>query len=167
MTKKLSALFEEYYSSTDQLNMLLKNYEKQQKKADKKQPEKQALLISILGKYTYNKYVNNGIFAPIPLSALHLTVNDFLKIYNSKTKKYDIELTKLLIEEINKLYPRNDFNVIEISQNTYNIQTNIIFRSLDDIITFFLNIIKAVKKIYKSDDINWTMLTKKFRNYLK
>ena len=61
------------------------------------------------------KYVNNGIFAPIPLSALHLTVNDFLKIYNSKTKKYDIELTKLLIEEINKLYPRNDFNVIEIS----------------------------------------------------
>ena len=167
MTKKLSALFEEYYSNTDQLNMLLKNYEKQQKKADKKQPEKQALLISILGKYTYNKYVNNGIFAPIPLSALHLTVNDFLKIYNSKTKKYDIELTKLLIEEINKLYPRNDFNIIEISQNTYNIQTNIIFRSLDDIIQFFLNIIKAVKKIYKSDDINWTMITKKFRNYLK
>jgi hypothetical protein len=160
-------LFEDYFNSTEQLNMQLKNYEKQQRKDDKAYPEKQALLISILGRNTYNKYANTGTFAPIPLSALHLTVNDFLKIYNSKTKKYDMELTLQLIGEIKKLYNRNDFNVVEISENTKVIQTNIVFKTLNDIIQFFLNIKTAVKKIYKSDDINWTALTKKFRNYLK
>lgn len=163
---KFKRLFEDYINNTEQMNMQLKNYEKQQKKDDKAYPQKKELLISILGRNTYNKYTN-GIFAPIPLSALHLTVNDFLKIYNSKTKKYDIELTLLLIQEIKKLYSRNDFNVVEIGQNQQIIQTNIVFKSLNDIIQFFLNIKTAVKKIYKSEDINWEALTKKFRNYLK
>lgn len=160
-------IFEDYSNSTDQLNMQLKNFEKQQRKEDKAYPEQKQLLISILGRNTYNKYENSGTFAPIPLSALHLTVNDFLKIYNSKTKKYDMDLTLQLIGEIKKLYLRNDFNVVEISDNNFIIQTNIVFKSLTDIITFFLNVKAAVKKIYKSDDINWTALTKKFRNYLK
>ena len=30
-----------------------------------------------------------------------------------------------------------------------------------------MNIKTAVKKIYKSEDINWTAITMKFRNYLK
>lgn len=160
-------IFEDYINSTDQLNMQLKDYEKQQKKDDKAYEERKALLISILGRNTYNKYANRGTFAPIPLSAFHLTVNDFLKIYNSKTRKYDMDLTLQLIDQIKLLYSRNDFNVVEVSENNKIIQTNIIFKSLNDIIQFFLNIKTAVKKIYKSDDINWTALTMKFRNYLK
>ena len=30
-----------------------------------------------------------------------------------------------------------------------------------------MNIKTAVKKIYKSEDINWTAITMKLRNYLK
>lgn len=160
-------LFEDYIDSTEQMNMQLKNLEKQQKKDDKAYPAKKELLISILGRNTYNKYANKNTFAPIPLSAFHLTTNDFLKIYNSKTRKYDMELTLQLIDEIKKLYPRNDFNVVQVSENNKMIQTNIVFKSLNDIIQFFMNIKTAVKKIYKSEDINWTAITMKFRNYLK
>ena len=76
-------------------------------------------------------------------------------------------LTLQLIDEIKKLYARNDFNVVEVGENNKMIQTNIVFKSLNDIIQFFMNIKTAVKKIYKSEDINWTAITMKFRNYLK
>ena len=164
MIKEIKYLVEDYFNSTEQMNTVLKNQQKLQKKIDKNFDSRQQFIKSILGKITYNKYVNNGIFAPIPLSALHLTYTDFLSLYSIKNN--DEELMNKFLSEIKKSYTRNDFKMVN-NGITDVLQTNIVFKTLDDIIDFLMLIEKTFKKIYKIDKINWNQIAKKFRNYLK
>ena len=163
MVKNIKLLVEEYFNSTEQMNMLMKSYEKQKNKDDKAYEARQQFLSSILGRNTYNKYVNNGVFAPLPLSALHLTISDFSKLINSK----DLELITKVINEIGKSYARNDFNIVNVSETNKVIQTNIVLKTLDNIIDFLMVVKKAVKKVCKTEEMNWSAITMKFRNYLK
>jgi len=70
------------------------------------------------------------------------------------------------LSEIKKSYIRNDFKMVN-NGITDILQTNIVFKTLDDIIDFLMLIEKSFKKIYKIDVINWNQIAKKFRNYLK
>lgn len=164
MIKQIKYLVEDYFSSTEQMNTVMKNQQKQQKKFDKNNEARQQFIKNILGKITYNKYVNKGVLAPVPLSALHLTYDDFMSLYSVKNN--DEVLMDKLITEIKKSYNRNDFKFVSNGVNEI-LQTNIVFKTFDDIIDFLFILEKSFKKIYKTDTVNWNNIAKKFRNYLK
>lgn len=173
MIESIKLLVEEYMGSTDQMNASIKNQSKESKKADKNYEVRQQFLISILGKATYNKYVNKGTFAPVPLSALHLKLDDFFTMLPENAgikiksiEEADLTNTDKVISELRKIYARNEIKFINCG-TAYVLHTNIVFKTLDDIIDFFFNIMKAVKKVTKSDKIVWKYLIKKFRDYLK
>ena len=107
-----------------------------------------------------------GDFAPIPLSALMLSYDDFAAFSIETKKNPDDDRVKKLISEFRKIYYSNDVNFVNNGVKKM-LQTNIIFKSFDDIINFFFNIFKIYKKVYKNEDINWSILVKKFRGYLK
>ncbi len=165
MVKYIKYLIESYFNETDQLNNELKNIRKEENKNLKQSEQRENFLKTILGKITYNKYKNNGTFAPLPLSALHLDIDDFISL-NPNVVDVDSKLLDKFIYNINKYYSNNK---IVFTDNGYNkvIQTNIVFNRLSNIIDFFINIQKAYIKTYKDENINWKSFIKKFRNYLK
>ena len=175
MNKNIKLLIEDYFSGTEQMNMSIKNQMKVQKKADKAYEERQQFLISVFGKATYNKYVKQENFAPIPMSALHITFNDLYYLFtvnNIKIKPMDnadgIERVKKLVQFLNNVYTRNEFKLLDNGVD-YNVYTNLVFKSLDEIIDFFKSLQKGVYKIAKTNKlmINWKPIIKKFRDYLK
>lgn len=166
MNKYVHQLILEYFDNQNtQLKDLLKSCEKEQKKYDKLSASRQEFIISILGKNTYLKYTK-GDFAPIPLSALMLSYDDFAAFSLETKGNPDDERVKKLISEFRKIYYSNDVNFVNNGLKKM-LQTNIVFKSFDDIINFFFNIFKIYKKVYKNEDINWSILVKKFRGYLK
>lgn len=176
MVNSIKVLLEDYFNNTEQMNMLLKNYSKEQKKASKAYDQRQEFLKSILGKVTYNKYTNKGMFAPIPLSALHLTFEDFYYLFpenNIKMRPMDnevgIEKVQKLISRINKEYPNNGIKLLD-NGVSYTISSNLVFKRLDNIIDFLMIIQKNVLKITSNKNnpqVNWKAMLKKFRNYLR
>lgn len=166
MNSFVHQLILEYFDDQNtQLKNLLKNCDKEQRKYTKQAGPRRDFLINILGKNTYKKYAS-GEFAPIPLSALSLTINDFAKFSKDTKKNPDDERVKKLISLFGQYYHSNDVNLVN-NGITLALQTNIVFQKLDDIIDFFNNIFSAYKKVYKNEDIDWNILVKKFRNYLK
>ena len=175
MNKNIKLLVEDYFSGTEQMNMSIKNQAKAQRKADKAYEERQQFLISVLGKATYNKYARKENFAPIPMSALHITFTDLYYLFmenNVKMRPMDnadgIERVKKLIAFLNKVYVRNEFKLLDNGVD-YNVYTNLVFKSLDDIIDFLQTLQKGVLKITKLNNpqIIWKPIIKKFRDYLK
>lgn len=166
MNKYVHNLILEYFDNQNtQLKDLLKNCEKEKKKYDKLSLSRKEFIISILGKNTYLKYTK-GDFAPIPLSALMLSYDDFAAFSLDTKGDPDDERVKKFISEFRKIYYSNDVNFVNNGIKKM-LQTNIVFKSFDDIINLFFNIFKIYKKVYKNEDINWSILVKKFRGYLK
>lgn len=166
MNTHIKRLILEYFEDQNtQLKNLLKDCDKAQKKYDKLSGPRKEFIINILGKNTYKKYAT-GEFAPVPLSAMALTINDIAKLSKETKKNLEDDRLKLFISELKKYYHSNDLNLVN-NGVTLSLQTNIVFQKLDDIIDFFFNIFKTYKKVYKNEDIDWTILVKKFRNYLK
>lgn len=175
MNRSIKLLVEDYFSGTEQMNMSIKNQAKAQRKADKAYEGRQQFLITVLGKATYNKYAKKENFAPIPMSALHIMFNDLYYLFienNVKMRPMDnadgIERVNKLIQFLNSAYVRNEFKLIDNGVD-YNVHTNLVLKSLDDIIDFLQTLQKGVSKITKVKDpqINWKMIIKKFRDYLK
>lgn len=175
MNKNIKLLVEDYFSGTEQMNMSIKNQAKAQRKADKAYEGRQQFLITVLGKATYNKYARKENFAPIPMSALHIKFTDLYYLFmenNVKMRPMDnadgIERVKKLIAFLNKVYSRNEFKLLDNGVD-YNVHTNLVFKSLDDIIDFFQVLQKGVLKITKVNNpqISWKTIIKKFRDYLK
>lgn len=176
MVNSIKVLLEDYFNNTEQMDMLLNDYQKQQKKASKAYEQRQEFLKSILGKVTYNKYLNKGMFAPIPLSALRLTFEDFYYLFpenNIKMRPMDneegIEKVKKLISRINKEYPNNGIKLLD-NGVSYTISSNLVFKRLDNIIDFLQIIQKNVLRITSEKIhpvVNWKAMLKKFRNYLR
>lgn len=171
MNKNIKLLVEEYFNSTDQMNNTINQYNKDLNKLSKKSEERYSFITSVLGKQTYNKYSNKGVFAPLPLSALHLTFNDFYYLNNNINKRLKTlddmyeEKTIKLITSLSNMYPGKDLRLTNTGI-TRILMTNIVFKTIDDVIDFLINIKKAYKKIYKDDNINWKNITIKFRKYL-
>lgn len=166
MNTYVQQLICEYFDDQNtQLKNLLKDCDKAQKKYNKLSGPRKDFIISIIGKNTYNRYAS-GEFAPVPLSALSLTINDISKLSKDTKKNIDDKRIIDFISELKKSYHSNDLNLVN-NGITLALQTNIVFQKLDDIIDFFYNIFKSYKKIYKNENIDWSILVKKFRNYLK
>lgn len=165
MNKLVQKLILEYFDSyNSELNDLLKKCDKEQRKYDKDATKRAEFIISILGKNTYRKY-STGEFAPVPLSAMRLTYVDFTRFSKDTGDLDDPRLSKFL-GFIKSAYSTYDFNFIPNGVEL-TLQTNIVFRKLDEVIDFFMILFKAYKKAYKSEDIRWNFLVKKFRNYLQ
>ncbi|MBO6271209.1 hypothetical protein J6O48_00355 [bacterium] len=75
------------------------------------------------------------------------------------------EKTNKLILSLSNMYPGKDLKIINTGVNKI-LTTNIVFKTIDDVIDFLINIKKIYKKIYKNDNINWKNITLKFRKYL-
>ena len=109
------------------------------------------------------------------MSALRIMFNDLYYLFmenNVKMRPMDnadgIERVKKLIAFLNKVYVRNEFKLLDNGVD-YNVYTNLVFKSLDDIIDFLQTLQKGVLKITKLNNpqIIWKPIIKKFRDYLK
>ena len=77
MNKYIYELVESYIDSTEQLNQTLKNVKTLERMEDKAKESRELFIENILGKSTYRKYDNSGLFAPVPLSSIKLIKKDF------------------------------------------------------------------------------------------
>lgn len=166
MNKLVQKLILEYFDNyNSELSNLLKTCDKEQRKYDKDATKRAEFIISILGKNTYKKY-SSGEFAPVPLSALRLSYKDFACFSKETKKNIEDERVSKFISLVKSSYRTYDFNFIPNGVELV-LQTNIVFRKLDEIIDFFMNVFKSFKKAYKSEDIEWNLLVRKFRDYLR
>lgn len=173
MNKNIKKLLETYFNSYDQMTNLLKNNDKDIKKNEKEYLKNKDFVVNVLGKQTFNKF-NKELFAPIPMSALHITFEDlYYTFINNIAKNHiiedaaGVERTFKLLDELKKYYTRNELKFVD-NGYSYNFNTNIIFKTFNDIVNFLVIVQKAVKKVSKRDDnISWKPLVKKFRNYVK
>lgn len=161
MNVYIKQLVESYFDSTEQMNNVLKNAKKLMQKDEQMKETRIDFIQTILGKNTFRKLENNGLFAPIPLNGIKLTGRDFDDLY----PEYDGEKTEKIIDILAAKYDWCDFVMRE--DRDMQIKTSVIFKTIDDIINFFYNVFAAYKKVYRREDINWKPLVKKFRNYLK
>ena len=162
MNKYIYALVESYYDSTSQMNKILKDAKALQKAEEQAKEAREMFIQNILGKSTYRKFDNNGLFAPVPLNALHLTKKDL----DDLSMSFDEEKTDKLIQKIQVKYYKNDFDILDDGMGGGIVKTDIVFRTLPEIIDFFYCILNNYKKVYKTEEINWKPIVKKFRNYL-
>lgn len=154
---------EEYSSSTEQMNQILKNAKSLQMIEEKTRLVRIEFIQSVLGKNTYKKFDNSGLFAPVPLVALKLTFKDFADLNTD----FDIPVEKVekMISYLHdKFYRYKDLSYSE--NHDAPIRTDIVFKTIDEIINFFYNLLSAFSKTYKTEEINWKPVVKKFRAYL-
>lgn len=106
-----------------------------------------------------------GTFAPIPLSGLGLTVEDFMKFMKKNgLSEYREDLMNML-KLISEKYIRRQFMIVNDE-----VFTDIVFNSTDDMIDFFDIFLKSLNKAYKAkltaDSINWKPITDKLKKFL-
>ena len=80
-----------------------------------------------------------------------------------------IEKVQKLISRINKEYPNNGIKLLD-NGVSYTVSSNLVFKRLDNIIDFLMIIQKNVLKITSNKNnpqVNWKVMLKKFRNYLR
>lgn len=159
--KYIQYIVESYFDSTEQMNNVLKDANQLMKQTEKMKEVRVQFIQSIIGKTTYRKMDNEGLFAPVPLNGLKLTGKDFDDMYPD----FSGEKTEKFVEKIAAKYPNLDF--ILKDDKKMQIKTDIVFRTIDEIIDFFYNVLAAFKKTYRSEEINWKPLVKKFREYLR
>lgn len=162
--KYIHALVESYIDSTEQMNKTLKAAHRLQKMQDEAREARDQFINDVLGKSTYKKYQNDGVFAPVPLNALGLSRRDFEDlnlVLDSEDK------TDKLIERLSVKYYRNDFMLRDNGTGHDVLKTDIVFRTIDEVIDFFMTILVCYTKTYKTEEINWKPIVKKFRAYLK
>lgn len=161
-------LNEYYIDSNIQMKKEMRRANSAIKKANEASPARKQFLIDVLGKMTYNKFENKGVFSPIYLRDIKLTLQDFAAL-NTRYKGTDIDLedAERLIDKLSlKEYSRNTFTILYDGYED-KLKTDVVFHTIDDLIDFFENIYKYFTVIYKKKEINWNKLSKKFREYLR
>jgi len=162
MNKYIQQLVEAYYDSTEQMNRILKDAAALRKAEEKAKENRIEFIVGVLGKQTYNKFANKGLFAPVPLSAMKLLKKDFVALSPAQ----DLAKIDRVLERIAQKYYRNEFSFVDNGMGEYELKTDIVFKTLDEIINFFLTILSEYKKTFRSEEINWSPIVKKFRAYL-
>lgn len=161
MNPYIKYIIESYFSSTEQMNAVLKDAKELMKQNEKMKDVRTEFIQGILGKTTFRRFDNEGLFAPVPLNGIKLTGRDMSNIY----PEMDDEKTDKFIEKIAAKYPNCDFILRDNMDEQ--IKTDIVFKTIDDIIDFFYAVYSAYKKTYRRDDLNWKPVVKKFREYLR
>ena len=157
----IKQLVESYFDSTSQMNSVIKDAIALMDKEEKLKETRTEFIQNILGKSTYKKFENDGLFAPVPLNGIKLTRKDFDDLYS----ELNGEKTEKMIAIIASKY--GNYDLVLREEPDMQIKTNIVFKTIDDIINFFYNILTAFKRIYRTEDINWKPIVRKFREYLR
>lgn len=157
------ALVESYNDSTQQMNSILKDAKRYQKAAEEAKEARKEFICSVLSKAMYNRMENDDKFAPIPLNALKIERKDFDNICTD----IDTEKTDKLIERLSVKYYRNEFALKDNGYGVQVLKTDVVLRTMDEVIDFFYNILACYVKTYRSEDVNWKPIVKKFREYMK
>ena len=164
MNKYIHMLVESYFDSTEQMNQLIKNTKALQRAEEKSKESRKDFIMNVLGPKAYKKYDNNGTFAPVPLSSIKLTKNDFDLMNTSLGENKTEKLIKMIKDS---KYPNIGFYLIDNGMGNPYISTRIIFKTMDEVIDFFYTILHCFKKVYKTEEINWKPIVDKFKKYLK
>jgi hypothetical protein len=106
---------------------------------------------------------NEDKFAPIPLNALKFERKDFENI----STDINVDKTDKFIEKMSVKYIRNEFALKDNGYGVQVLKTDVVFRTMEEIINFFYNVLACYVKTYRNEDINWKPIVKKFRAYLK
>lgn len=157
----IKQLVESYFDSTSQMNAVLKDAMALMAKEEKLKEARTEFIQSVLGKTTFKKLENNGLFAPVPLNGIKLTRQDFDDLYVELSG----EKTDKLFDILAKNY--GNYDLILRDEPEMQIKTNLVFKTIDDIINFFYNVLAAYKRVYRNEDINWKPIVRKFRDYLR
>ena len=164
--KYIHALVENYYqkNSTEQMNSQLKIARNAARAAAEAESARRDFIIGVLGKSTYLKFgAENEMFAPIPLNALKITRKDFDMLAGDNL---EAGKTERLIERLGVKYYRNDF-VLRNDGYEDILKTDIVIKTVDELVDFFYNILYCFKKTYGYEDgIVWKPFVRKFRAYL-
>jgi hypothetical protein len=144
------------------MNKILKDANMLRKAEEKAKETRLEFIISVLGKKTYNRYFNNGTFAPVPLSAIRLLKKDFISL----SPQEDVVRMDKVLERIALEYYRNEFEFLDNGYGEYELKTDIVFKTIDEVIDFFYYILVIYKKVFKTEEINWSKIVRKFRMYI-
>lgn len=161
--KYIYALVESYVDSTQQMNKILKDAKKYELAAEETRDSRKQFITEILGKAMYNRMENEDKFAPIPLNALKFERKDFENI----STDINVDKTDKFIEKMSVKYIRNEFALKDNGYRVQVLKTDVVFRTMEEIINFFYNVLACYVKTYRNEDINWKPIVKKFRAYLK
>lgn len=169
MSKLVKQLIEQYISSTEQMDEVMKKIASSTKKYEKEKDSRNQFILNVLGKVVYNKLVKNGsmgTFAPIPLSALRLNMSDFQKICSINKKNLTNDDISTIANLVNASYKRNLF-VFRGEQ----LETDIVLQTMDSVIDFFNTLIRSFLKITKTpikDITNFDVkpIVQKLKKYL-
>lgn len=148
MSKLVKQLIEQYISSTEQMDEVMKKIASSTKKYEKNKDSRNQFISNVLGNVVYNKLIKNGsmgTFAPIPLSALRLSMLDFQKICSINKKNITNDDISTIANLVNASYKRNLF-VFRGEQ----LETDIVLQTMDSVIDFFNILIRAFLKITKT-----------------
>jgi hypothetical protein len=144
------------------MNKILKDANMLRKAEEKAKETRLEFIISVLGKKTYNRYFNNGTFAPVPLSAIRLLKKDFISL----SPQEDVVRMDKVLDRMALEYYRNEFEFLDNGYGEYELKTDIVFKTIDEVIDFFYYILVIYKKVFKTEEINWSKIVKKFRMYI-
>ena len=161
--KYIYALVESYVDSTQQMNKILKDAKRYERAAEEAREARKQFICEILGKAMYNRLENEDKFAPIPLNALKFERKDFDNI----STDINVDKTEKFVEKMSVKYIRNEFALKDNGYGVEILKTDVVFRTMDEIINFFYNVLACYVKTYRNEDINWKPIVKKFRAYLK
>lgn len=163
-SKYVKMLVEGYFDSTDSLNQVLKDAKKYQREREKEVDNRRFFIQSVIGKKLYNRYTNNGMFAPVMLSAIKLTERDFSLLIKNETVD---DKTDKLVSYVSSYYPNKDFKLVDGHRDDRVIKTDITFSTIDDMIDFFYNILRAFKKTYHTENVFWRPIVQRFKEHLQ
>jgi len=162
INKYIYGVCESYQDSTYQMNKILKDANMLRKAEEKAKETRLEFIISVLGKQTYNRYFNKGTFAPVPLSAIRLLKKDFISL----SPQEDVVRMDKVLDRMALEYYRNEFEFLDNGYGEYELKTDIVFKTIDEVIDFFYYILVIYKKVFKTEEINWSKIVKKFRMYI-
>lgn len=158
-----------YIGNTEQMNNALAQANKDEATYAKNNFARQEFIRKVLGNKLYNDILDlgaTGTFAPIPLNMIRLTHDDFKKFLKTNGLLDTDDVIIKLYNIIRQAYVRYLFREVNGK-----IDTDIVFKTFDEVIDFFQILYHALEKVFLKRvileiDLKWKPITNKFRDYL-
>lgn len=158
-----------YIGNTEQMRNALAQANKDEATYAKNNAARHEFIKNVLGNKLYSDILElgaTGTFAPIPLNLVRLTHDDFKRLLKINGLLDSDDIIVKIYNILRQYYVRYIFR--EVNDK---IDTDIVFKTFDEVIDFFYAIQHALEKIFlkrviSEIDIKWKPITNKFRAYL-
>lgn len=158
-----------YIGNTEQMKNALAQANKDEATYAKNNAARHEFIKNVLGNKLYSDILElgaTGTFAPIPLNLVRLTHDDFKRLLKINGLLDSDDIIIKIYNILRQYYVRYIFR--EVNDK---IDTDIVFKTFDEVIDFFYAIQHALEKIFlkrviSEIDIKWKPITNKFRAYL-